>query len=78
MNEEIKIEIGYQSVVIDKLFGSKIFMNLRITPIIEDCSWKIERLTLIPTSNDEQTHESTWIEFCRIPGQFEWEFLKND
>lgn len=78
MTEEIKIEIGIHSVVIEKLFGPMIFMDLKITPVPADCSWKIERLTLMPTGNDQQPHEPTWIEFCRIPGQFEWEFLKDD
>ena len=73
--KEIEIEIGYQSVIIRKVFGSTIFLPLRVTPILEDCSWKIERMTLFPTGNPEEPHRDEWVEICRIPGQFDWEFL---
>ena len=53
-------------------------MNLRITPCQEDCTWKIERLTILPTGRKEEPQEHIWVEFCRIPGQFEWEFLKDE
>lgn len=78
MNKEIKVEIGGQSVIIQKLFGPMIFMELRITAVTENCTWKIERLTLMPTHDEQQPQEHIWIEFCRIPGQFDWEFLKDE
>ena len=67
-HEEKKVEIGHESVVIDKMFGPMIFANLRITPISETCTWKIER---------ESIKTAEWIEWVHIPGQLEMEFTDN-
>lgn len=71
---DIEVEIGYEIVSIKKIFGPMIFMDIRITPNPKDCTWKIERKTLFPTGNPECPQEERWVEFCSIPGQFEWEF----
>lgn len=80
--EEVKVEIGsHQRVEIDKLFGSMIFMGLRITPSPERCEWIIERQTMLPCPDPEDKQFTdcwnTWVEWCRIPGQFDWEFRKD-
>ena len=72
MTEEIIVEVGYQSVIIDKLFGPQIFANLRITADPSTNTWKIERQTIM---NDKEGNSWVeWIEWVRIPGQLEIEF----
>jgi hypothetical protein len=70
--EKIKVEVGYQSVIIDKLFGPMIFANLRITADPKTNTWLIERETIFQTAGGGSHHE--WIEWVRIPGQLEREF----
>ena len=75
--KEIKIEVAGESVVIDKLFGPMVFANLRITPDTKSCSWIIERQTPLPCPDPEDKNTIqwiTWVEWCRIPAQFDWEF----
>jgi hypothetical protein len=67
--KEIKVEVGYESVVIDKLFGPQIFANLRITADPKTNTWVIER-QMIDTGE--------WQEWVRIPGQVAFEFKDND
>ena len=65
MKREIKkIEIGGETIEIEKLFGPTIFANLRITPDIER-GWVIER---------KRINDGKWIEWCVIPAQINNEF----
>lgn len=66
--EEIKVEIGYESVIIDKMFGPQIFANLRITADPNSNTWLIER---------QKIDDNKWIEWVRIPGQLDIEFKSN-
>ncbi len=66
---EINIEVGYQSVVIDKMFGPLIFASLRITPDAQSNKWIIER---------QNINDSEWVEWVRIPGQLAFEFKDLD
>lgn len=81
-DEDKRIEIASgQSVVIDKLFGSTVFMDLRITANLQRCCWVIERMTILPCPDPAYPKDSdqypTWVEWCTIPAQFDWEF-RND
>lgn len=67
--KEIKVEVGYQSVLIDKMFGPQIFANLRITADPKSNTWLIER---------ENIHDAEWVEWIRIPGQLAFEFKENE
>lgn len=67
--KEIKVTVGYNAVVIDKLFGSQIFANLRITPDPHSNTWLIER---------ENIKTGEWIAWIRIPGQIEFEFIEEE
>ena len=62
--EPIKIDVGYESVTIDKCFGPAIFANLRITADPAR-GWVIER-------NWMKTGE--YLEWCVIPAQLDAEF----
>jgi hypothetical protein len=69
-NKEITVEIGCgDKVTVNKLFGPLIFTNLRITADFESCSWIIER---------QWIENGNYIEWCRIPGQYDEEFRKDD
>ncbi len=58
-------EVGYETVVIDKLFGPMIFANLKVRADAESGDWIIER---------QWIKNGNYIEWCRIPGQFNDEF----
>jgi hypothetical protein len=62
---EITVEVGYESVIIDKIFGPQIFANLRITANPESNNWIIER---------QKINDGEWIEWVKIPGQLPLEF----
>lgn len=65
MEKEIqKIEIGIQTIEIDKMFGPTVFASLRITPDLER-GWLIER---------QWIKDGKWIEWCVIPAQIDEEF----
>lgn len=70
--KEIRVEVGYESVVIDKLFGPQIFANLRITADPATNTWVIERSTI--KYDKEGNSDNLWIEWVRIPGQIGIEF----
>lgn len=76
--EEVTIEIESQKVIIQKLYGIQSFFNLRIYPDVKNCLWVIERETLLPRmdpDSPDSLQQRIWVEWCRIPGQFAWEFL---
>lgn len=79
--KEIVVEIGSNdSVTMCKGFGSMAFMNLRITPDVSSCSWIIERSTVLPCADPEEKESDSWVswvEWCRIPAQFDWEFRRD-
>jgi len=86
MEKEIKIEIGGQSVIIDKLFGPQIFANLRITPDTSTNTWIIEREVMMNDSKGRPVKDHPdciqigwheWVEWIRIPGQLKCEFRQN-
>lgn len=62
--EAITVEIGYQPVVITKLYGPLIFADLRITPDPAANEWVIER---------EWIESGEFLPWCRIPGQIKQE-----
>ena len=68
-HDEIVIYVGYDAVVIDKESGPLIFANLRIKADAESGDWIIER---------EWIESGEWIEWCRIPGQVEQEFTREN
>ena len=67
--DEIIVYIGYNAVVIDKEIGPTIFAPLRITPDSVSGDWIIQR---------EWIKTAEWIEWCRIPGQIEQEFTREN
>lgn len=67
--KEIPIEVGYQSVVINKMFGPLIFSSLRITADPKTNTWVVER-EIIKTGD--------WVEWVSIPGQIDIEFNQDD
>lgn len=77
-NEDKVIEIGGERVIVNKLFGPTVFMDIRITPDVKSCCWIIDRLTILPCPDPDSPHDTPqwqkWVEWCRIPAQFEWEF----
>lgn len=68
-DQEITVEVGCQSVIIDKLFGPQIFANLRITADATSNTWLIER---------ENISTGKWVQWVRIPGQIQSEFEEHD
>lgn len=59
---------GNQEIVLDKEFGPLIFSDLRIKADLESGDWIIERMWI---------KNGNYIEWCRIPGQYEEEFTDN-
>lgn len=64
-----KIQVGYEAITIDKLFGPQIFANLRIFADPQTNTWVIER---------ERIDTMEWIEWVRIPGQLSLEFREDE
>ncbi len=64
---DISLEIGYVSVIIDKIFGPQIFASLKITPDPKTNSWVVQR---------QRCDNAEWVEWVRIPGQLDFEFRK--
>ena len=60
---------GDNPVIIDKFFGPQIFAPLRITADTKTNEWIIER---------EIIKDSKYIEWARIPGQYNEEFTDWD
>lgn len=57
--KEITINTGHnQTVKIDKTYAPTIFCDIRITPVLETCTWKIERLRI--TSDENGNEVSKW------------------
>lgn len=79
--QDIKIDIGGEKVEICKLFGPMIFHNIRVYADTKDCCWVIERETFLPIPDPKEPNLTIqtieWVEWCRIPGQFKWEFIKD-
>lgn len=67
--KEIRVEVGYQSVIIDKMFGPQIFANLKITADPNSNTWLIER---------QKIDDGEWVEWVRIPGQLDIEFKESE
>lgn len=63
--KNITVEVGYQSVSIDKMFGPQIFASLRITADPKTNTWLIER---------QDINSAEWVEWVRIPGQLKSDF----
>lgn len=63
--EEKVVETGMSPVVVRKLYGPTVFVDLRITPDIERTEWVIERAT---------GPDATFVEWVRIPGQMDLDF----
>lgn len=76
--ERIEVQMGSHNIVeIDKLFGPAIFAGLRIYCSTTSCEWVIERQVYIPgdySKDDQETSRELWVEWCRIPAQYKWEF----
>lgn len=75
---EHKLDVGSGDVIeIDKLYGPTVFADIRIIVDTKSCSWIIERLTTLPCPDPENPNTYQWlkwVEWCRIPAQFDWEF----
>ena len=69
--EDKTIEVGYETVTLEKVFGPLIFANIRIRANHEDCTWIIEREMYYLFDNDsvDSKYETIWQEWIRIPGQ---------
>lgn len=63
--QDCTVEVSYQTVEIQKMFGPLIFADIRIRANMDTCEWIIERCS----SKDE-----SWSEVARIPGQIPEEF----
>ena len=65
---EFLVELGYETVRLDKIFGPLIFMDLRIRADAESCEWVIEQQCLI---HDKEGNFvcTDWKERARIEGQ---------
>lgn len=64
----ITLEHGYETIILDKLYGPTIFANLRIRAVISPTAeWVIERQSII-------NREVKWVEHARIPAQLDGEF----
>jgi len=70
--KDYTLEIGYNKIVLDKLFGALIFCDLRVYPDSKTCEWVIERKVYpLDTSNSNACSciETYWEEVCRIDAQ---------
>ena len=72
MEDDKHIEVGYESVVIKKMFGPLVFHDLRITASPSECVWKIERSTGFTDKDGNSWTE--WVEWVQIPGQIDQDF----
>jgi len=70
-DKDIVLEVGYQTITIDKLFGPLVFCNLRIKADPQSGNWIIEREKI--TLNDEGS-ETTWESVASFNGQESIEF----
>ena len=71
------VDASIDPVIVSKLFGPTVFKDLRITADRKECCWIIERLTILPRPDPDDPNtiqDERWVEWCRIPGQFKWEF----
>lgn len=66
------VEMGPDTVILDKMFGPTIFADLRITADPQR-GWVIERQWIANVHEDEK-----WVEWCVIPHQIDAEFPKDD
>lgn len=58
---------GDKTVYIDKLYGPMIFCEVRVTPVVNTCTWKVERLRI---SQDENGNDvQTWETVCEFDAQ---------
>jgi len=57
------IEMGYNKVILNKLFGATIFCDLRVWPDSNNCEWVVERQVI------NEAGDSFWEEIIRIDGQ---------
>ena len=57
------IEVGYNIIFLDKLFGATIFCGLKIWPDSKTCEWVVERQWI------DENGDSSWEEVTRIDGQ---------
>ena len=62
-SKEVTLEMGYSTIILDKLFGALIFCDLRIYPDSKTCEWVVEREVIDKDSN------VSWEEMIRINGQ---------
>lgn len=60
----LKINCGHnQTIHIEKLYAPTIFCDIRITPVLETCTWKIERQKILPNDKIE------WETICEFDAQ---------
>jgi len=58
---------GDKTVYIDKLFGPTIFCGISVTPVINTCTWKIERERISQDKNGNAT--TNWETICEFDAQ---------
>ncbi len=70
---EIRLEVGYEAVLIEKMFGPLIFCDLRLRADPSTCEWVIERQCGF-TQDEQGDGPAIWREWVRIPGQLTEDF----
>lgn len=64
-DQTVVINVGADQIItINKLFGSLIFDEIRITPVSETCTWKIEKQVIDPDTNIFE-----WVTVFEFDGQ---------
>lgn len=63
--------LGYETVVLEKVFGPLIFADIRVRVDFRTCEWVIERATHVRHGDEEDCQRDTWTEVARVAGQTE-------
>lgn len=75
--EEITVEMGsHHHVIIKKMFGPAVFVDIRIRVDLNNRDWVIERCTS-HYDEDGNSLDDTWTQYSRIPALLEEDFRGN-
>ena len=66
---ELTVEVGGQSVIVDKLFGPLVMQNVRVRVDVEEAEWVFERWQCNPVDADGNDTGGKWVEVARVNGQ---------
>ena len=72
IGSDLTVEMGYQTVILNKLYGATIFCDLKICPSSKTGDWIISRQARDSNNN------IYWEEVCRIDGQESLYRIPND